>query len=246
MYPLLAMAAAALAADAPVPAAAPSATAPRGVVFVIGGISGLDPLNFWAPLVLPHAGVPHELRNFPWTHGKGHPIRDLQDEPHLLAKAAELADAVRAVKAADPSRPVYLVGHSAGAAVALAAAAHLPPATLERVVLLSAAVSPGYDLQPALRATRTEIVAINSAWDWFYLSCCTTLLGTADRVYGPSAGLGGFSVPADLDEEGRSLYARVVQVHWQLGELLHCCGGGHDSPCMPLYLSRTVAPWLLP
>jgi pimeloyl-ACP methyl ester carboxylesterase len=224
----------------------PSAPTRPGVVFVVGGIGGLDPLNLWVPLTLPHAGVPHELRNFPWTHGKGHLLRDLQDTRHLLAKAGELAEAVRAIKAADPARPVYLLGHSAGAAVSLAAAEQLPPGTVERIVLLAAAVSPDYDLRPALRATRSEIVCFNSCCDLLFLDLGTSLFGTADRVYGPSAGLTGFRPPADLDEEGRRLYDRVVQVPWRPDHLLQFRGGLHHSACMPLYLANFVAPWLIP
>src|SRR5262245_32112642 len=118
-----------------VPAPAADFTpAPRGVVFLLGGIGGLDPLGLSARHALPRAGVPHELREFVWQHGKGKFLRDLQDTRHLRAKADELAAAVREVKAADPARPVYLVGHSAGAWVVLAAAGQLPPRTLERVV----------------------------------------------------------------------------------------------------------------
>jgi pimeloyl-ACP methyl ester carboxylesterase len=197
-------------------------------------------------LTLPHAGVPHELRNFPWTHGKGRLFRDLQDARHLLAKAGDLAEAVRAVKAAEPDRPVYLLAHSAGAAVSLAAAERLPPGTLERVVLLASAVSPDYDLRAAVRATRLGVVSFSSSWDVFFLHWGTSQFGTADRVYGPSAGLDGFRVPADLDEEGRCLYGRVVQVKWRPEDLLHLRGGLHHSPCMPPYLAHAVAPWLMP
>jgi pimeloyl-ACP methyl ester carboxylesterase len=217
-----------------------------GVVFVVGGIGGLDPLNLSAALTLPCAGVPHELRNFNWTHGVGRPFRDLQDLPHLLAKAGELADAVRAVKAAEPDRPVYLLGHSAGAMVSLAAAGQLPPGTLERIVLLAAAVSPEYDLRPALRAARGGIVSFSAVTDWLFLGWGTGQFGTADRVHGPAAGLGGFRPPADLDDEGRSLYDKLVQVAWRPEHLLQFRGGLHHSGCMPVFLGTTVAPWLMP
>jgi pimeloyl-ACP methyl ester carboxylesterase len=224
----------------------PVAPPKPGVVFVVGGIGGLDPLNLWVPLTLPRAGVPHELRNFQWTHGKCRLLRDLQDIRHLTVKGSELADEVRALKEADPGRPVYFLAHSAGTAVCLAAAEQLPPGTLERIVLLSAAVSPDYDLRPALRATRGEVVAFCSSWDLFFLAWGTSQFGTADRYYGPSAGLKGFRPPADLDEEGRGLYGKFVQIQWRPGQMLQFCGGLHHSPCMPIYLSNSVAPWLKP
>jgi pimeloyl-ACP methyl ester carboxylesterase len=230
-----------------VPAEAKPTGPPKpGVVFVVGGIGGLDPLNLWVKLALPRAGVPHELRTFNWTHGKGHLLRDLQDIRHLLAKSGELAEAIRAVKGAEPDRPVYLLGHSAGAAVSLAAAEQLPPGTVERIVLLASAVSPDYDLRPALRATRGEVVAFNSSCDLIFLSWGTSQFGTADRCYGTAAGLDGFRIPADLNDEDRSLYKKLVQVQWRPEHLLQFCGGGHHSPCMPIYLAKSVAPWLLP
>jgi hypothetical protein len=219
---------------------------PKGVVFVAGGIGGLDPLQTWAPCALPWAGVPHEVTVFRWTHGVCRPLRDLQDTTYLLARGGELADAVRAVKEREPARPVYLLGHSAGTGVVLAAAGSLPPGTLERVILLAPAVSPTFDLRPALRACRGGMVSFNSPIDRFMLHWGTCTFGTVDRVYGPSAGCCGFEVPGGLDDEGRKLYDRLVQVPWSWDKLLEFSGGLHNSPTMPLFLALQVAPWLRP
>jgi pimeloyl-ACP methyl ester carboxylesterase len=226
------------------PVEAPSS--PRGVVFVVGGIGGLDPLQAWAPWALPWAGVGHEITVFRWTHGICRPLRDLQDTTYLLARGGELADAVRAVQKRQPARPIYLIGHSAGTGVVLAAAENLPPASLERIILLSPAVSPTFDLCPALRACRGGIVSFNSAFDRFMLHWGTGTFGTVDRIYGPSAGCCGFQVPEPLDDEGRKLYDRLVQVPWSWERLLDFCGGLHNSTTMPIFLGRQVAPWLRP
>lgn len=217
-----------------------------GVVFVAGGIGGLDPLQAAAPWSFSRAGVPHEVRVFEWTHGKGRLLRDLQDSCHLCEQAERLACAVRTVLAETPGRPVYLVGHSAGGGLVLMAAAKLPPDTLERVVVLSAAISPTYDLRPALRAARGGVVSFNSTLDRFYLDWGTRQFGTVDRIYGPAAGLDGFQIPANLSKEDCRLYERLVQVPWRLGMVLEFRGGWHHSTTMPLFLAREVAPWLLP
>jgi pimeloyl-ACP methyl ester carboxylesterase len=230
----------------PVHAMGPPSRCPRGVVFVVGGIGGFDPIQTWGPHAFRWAGVPDEVRLFEWTHGKGRFLRDLQDTRHLLTKAEELADAVRTVLESEPARPVYLVGHSAGAALILATAERLPRDSLERIILLSAAVSPGYDLRRALGAVRGEVVAFSSTWDWLWLGWGTFQFGTTDRVYGPSAGLSGFRVPEDLDPEGRQCYRRLVQVKWEPRALLDGCGGAHHSTGMPLFLATQVAPWLRP
>src|SRR5690349_1882076 len=94
---------------------------PTGVVFVAGGVGGLDPLGAWAKLVLPWAGVPHEVREFAWTTGFGRLVRDVQDTRNLQVKADRLASEVLLFKEAHPNSPVYLVGHSGGTGVLLVA-----------------------------------------------------------------------------------------------------------------------------
>jgi pimeloyl-ACP methyl ester carboxylesterase len=223
--------------------AEPACGAKPGVVFVVGGVGGVDPLQSWAQVALPLAGVPHEVRVFEWTHSKFRYLRDLQDTRYLKEKAGELAAQVMAVKAEDASRPVFLMGHSAGAALVLEAAGDLPPGALDRIIVLSAAVSPGYDLRPALRATRGEVVSFNSPLDRFMLSFGTNFFGTVDRYYVNAAGMEGFKAPDDLDEEGRRLYSRLVQSAWS-ADMFFERGCLHNSTCMPLFLSRQVTPWL--
>ena len=217
-----------------------------GTVFVVGGVGGLDPLQATASWALPVAGVPHRIEVFLWTHGVLRPLRDLQDIRHLLKQADRLVQRVREELAQHPDRPIYLLGHSAGAALILAAAEKLPPASIERMILLAPAVSPSYDLRAALRATRHELVAFNSTYDRLCLDWCTTLFGTVDRVYGPAAGLDGFREPEDLDEEGHGLYRRLVQMHWHLPMLWQGTDGWHNGACMPIFLIHRVAPWLMP
>ena len=226
--------------------AAPTPAKP-GVVFVIGGVGGrLSPLNLTAHWALPRGDVTHELREVVWTHGDGMILRDLQDIRHLLAKAIELAEMVRAVKQKEPDCPVYFLAHSGGCGLALAAAELLPLASLERIVLLSAAVSPTLDLRPALRATRGEIVSFHSSLDAIWLGWGTWQFGTTDRVYNSAAGRTGFVVPESLDDDGQALYRRLVQVPWRVEDLKELNVGAHHSTCLPTFLSRHVAPWLRP
>lgn len=215
-----------------------------GVIFVVGGVGGFDVVGRSAQWALPQAGVPHEVRDFVWTHGWGRVLKDLQDIRYLLQKAEELASEIREVKAADPERPVYLVGKSGGAAVVLAAAERLPPETLERIILLSPAVSTTYDLRPALRATRKQIVSFHSKHDRLVLGWGTREFGTADRVYGPSAGLHGFTTPDNPSEEDRLLLQRLVQIPWMPRMVWEGHLGTHLGTSLPVFLYKEVAPWL--
>jgi hypothetical protein len=239
----------ALAALGSEPAPAQETPAPSvkpGVVYTVGGIGGIDILGWSAARSLPRAGIPHEVRDFVWTHGWGQLFKDLQDHDHLLRKADELASEIRQIKSRDPSRPIYVVGKSGGTGLVLAAAEMLPPGTLERIVLLSAAVSPSYDLRGALRASRGGIVSFYSRYDQFILGWGTRQFGTVDRVYGPSAGLCRFRIPENLDLNDRALYDRLVEVPWRPHMIWEGHTGTHVGTSLPGFLGKEVAPWLKP
>jgi hypothetical protein len=225
-------------------AAKPEATAPRGLVVVVGGVGGIDIVGCAAQWALPRAGIPHEVVDFYWTHGWGQVFKDLQDTQHCLRKADELACYLSCRKFFEPDLPIYLVGKSGGAGLVLAAAEQLPPATLERIILLSPAVSPSYDLRPALCATKRELVSFYSPFDRLVLGWGTSHFGTEDRYYGPSAGLWGFRVPSQLPAADRPLYDRLVQLPWRPGMIKEGYLGGHFGTSFPSFVAKEVAPWL--
>jgi hypothetical protein len=217
---------------------------PRGVIYIVGGVGGFDITANSAERALPKAGVRHEIRDFDWNHRFGSVLRDLQDRRRLELKAKELAEEIMVYRAEHPEAPIYVLGKSGGAGLVLSAAEHLPEGTLERLILLSAAVSPTYDLRPALRATKREVVSFHSRHDKLVLGWGTEHFGTADRIYGRSAGLCGFSPPEDLDDEGRVLYERLVQVPWNCHMIKGGNLGNHLGTSAPGFLKREVAPWL--
>jgi pimeloyl-ACP methyl ester carboxylesterase len=217
---------------------------PKGIVYVVGGIGGIDTMPGSAKFFLPRAGVDHEIVNFVWTHGWGRLLSDLQDTKHVVRKADELAVLIRRQKERQPDRRIFLVAKSGGAGLALLAAERLPAECLDRLILLSAAVAPTYDLRPALRAVRGQLVAFYSHNDQLILRWGTSTFGTIDRHYGPSAGLTGFVVPAKLLPEDRELYGKLVQVPWQPRMLREGYVGTHSGTSMPAFLEAEVAPWL--
>jgi hypothetical protein len=215
-----------------------------GVVITVEGIGGFDILGPQATASLRKAGLPHEVRNFRWSHGTGHFLVDLQDTQHLFKKADALALFLIQLRAESPNRPIYVIARSAGAGLTLFALEQVPPGTVERTILLSAAVSPSFDLRPALRATRGELVAFYSRNDQIVLNWGTRHFGTADRYYGPSAGLRGFVPPTELDREGRALYRRLVQVSWTPRMILEGNPGNHIGTGQPGFLCAEIVPWL--
>src|SRR5262249_3474858 len=122
----------------------------------------------------------------------------------------------------------------------------LPPQTVERIILLSPAVSRAFDLSGALRATKGEIVSFYSRYDQLVLGWGTRQFGTADRIHGPSAGLRGFILPSELDDVSRASYQRLVQIPWNPSMFLEGHPGIHVGTSMPAFLAKEVAPWLKP
>lgn len=226
----------------------PAAPPPEkcGVVYVVGGVGGLENLKLAMQVALRMDGLRYEIINFDWTHGKGKILKDLQDSRHYTQKIDELTNELQRAHRADPDRPIFVIARSGGAGLALAATERLPAATLERIILLSAAVSPQYDLRPALRATRQEVVAFNSDLDVLVLGWGTSQFGTSDRHYCCSAGRVGFTRPDPADAESDELYRRLVQVRWTPGMLWTGHTGGHTGTALPTFLAREVVPWLKP
>lgn len=214
----------------------------RGVIYLVDGVGGFG----FAPKVMERmfadAEVPHETRHFQWSHGFGRWHADLTNDENLIRKGSELADAIMEYRVRKPGRPVFIVAKSGGTAVALRALAELPANSVERVVLLSSAVSPKYDMTPALRAVRDEIVSFWSPNDKLILGLGTTLFGTADGVQGDAAGLVSFSIPDNADAETRAAYRRLRQVEWDPEMKKTYNYGTHVGTSMPMFVKRYVAP----
>jgi hypothetical protein len=229
----------------PTPPAHPGTNIVPGLVIIVDGIGGIDLLGKGAPAAIRQAGLPHEVHHFNWTHGTGKFLKDLQDTQHILKKSDELAAFIKNYRARNPNRPIYIVAKSGGTGLVLFALQSLPPNTVERVILLSAAVSPGFDLRAALRATRREVVSFHSRNDRYVLGWGTSKFGTIDRYYGQSAGLTGFLIPENLNQQDRQMYMRLIQVPFSARMLREGTSNGtHHSTSTPWFVTSEVAPWL--
>jgi pimeloyl-ACP methyl ester carboxylesterase len=176
-----------------------------------------------------------------WTHGWGRIYADQTDYTHAQCEGRRLAERIVAYRRASPAGAIYLVGHSAGAAVILAAMEAVPPGVVDQVVLLAPALSADYDVRPALRAVRCGIDVFCSKRDWIYLGLGTGIFGTADRHWTAASGLVGFRVAGDSCED-QALYAKLRQHPWHpclawTGNL-----GGHYGGYQPEFLRSYVLP----
>jgi pimeloyl-ACP methyl ester carboxylesterase len=215
------------------------------VVFTADGAGGFGTTSSALRSAIADEGLPLCVETVPWSHGYGRGLADQMDYGHAREEGACLAGQVLARRRSCPGSPIFLVAHSAGSAVVLAAAEALPSDSVDGIVLLAPSVSADYDLRPALRSARRGIDVFTSENDLLFLGLGTSLVGTADRHWSAAAGRVGFRPVADTPED-LALYARLRQHPW------HSCvawtgnPGTHYGCHFPRYLRAYVLPLLCP
>jgi hypothetical protein len=208
------------------------------VVFTVDGSGWLRGIGDDIRQVLGDVGSPVQVECFVWSHGPGRILADLHDHDHQKTKGQELAEMILAHRQLCPVGKVYVVCHSSGAAVVMAAAQCLPADAVERIVFLAPALAPGYDLRPALRATRRGLDSFHSQGDMiggFVLA----VMGNADGQFETSASCVGFTQPAD-----DAHYANLRQHawDWDMGKTGYF--GGHFGCTRPAFLRAYIVPLL--
>ena len=162
-------------------------------------------------------------------------------------KAQMIAQMVTDYQDTYPGRPVYLVGHSGGAALTVWALEALPEGrSITAGVLLGPALSPTYPLAPALQRTERGIWNFFSPLDLIFLTVGTVIFGTFDGRHGVSAGWCGFTAATDANEQERALYRdRLHQHGYHAGMLGRFHPGGHFGWANRVFVSETVAPLVM-
>jgi pimeloyl-ACP methyl ester carboxylesterase len=204
-------------ADQPAPAAAVPVA-----VFVLDGSGDLTVT--YDSLAVVAAGAPGvTVSRVRWTQGGV--FRDLRGRGGHQDNGRLLADSIVTWRQANPQGRVCLVAHSAGAAVALAAAESLPAGSVDRIVLLAPAVSRDYPLGQALSCSREGIDCFYSNRDGVNLG--VALAGSTDGRFLSVAGRSGFR----SSQEG-------------LRQFSH--GGGHFACTTPDFVRSYLLPVLTP
>jgi len=217
----------------------------RAVVLVVDGAGGYPSAYRAISNVVAEQRLALQIEPVNWNHGTGRFIADQVDTEYAVAAGQQLARQVCLLRKQAPDKPIYVVGHSAGTLVALAAGEALPPDTLERMVLLAPAVSRSYDLRPALRSSRRGIDVFCSERDWVYLGLGIRVLGTTDGRREAAAGRTGFVVPPPTAPDA-ALYARLHQHPWDCSLAWTGNDGGHADSYKPVYLRSRIIPLLWP
>lgn len=215
----------------------------RGLIWLFPGVEGGPWQLRAAEREFRDAGVTAAIRIHDWWRPFGM-LENLRAVERNRADAARIAAEIAEFCRRRPDDPVDLVGYSGGGGLAIFVAEALADGVaLRNIILAQPALSAAYDLQPALRRVTGRIVHFHAPGDALTLGAGTTLFGTMDRVYGPSAGKDGFDVArAILDE---SLRPRLVQIAWDESARSAGHGGAHLGMLAYEWNRRFVAPWLL-
>lgn len=214
------------------------------MIFVADGAGDFRAASQSIRKVVGEDGLPIRVDPFIWSHGFCRIFRDELHYTYARWQGQQLAAEIMAFRQTHPGERVHVVGHSAGAIVALAAAESLPPLSIDSIALLAPSLSANYDLRPALRSIRGHLDVYYSCMDWVYLGVGTQILGTPDRGRVPSSGRIGFSAVPTCPEDGR-LLGKLRQHHWEHRDIALGNHGGHYGAYQAGYLRSKVLPLLL-
>jgi pimeloyl-ACP methyl ester carboxylesterase len=211
----------------------------QGVVFLACGTDfSAVPTNL--SRALEGARLPLAVQEVYW--GSSNFVTDTSAQRNYRDKGLQLARRIRAVHASSPGQKIYLVGYSEGAAVILAAAEALPPGSVERIVLITPAMSWKYDLRPALAVAREGIDCFYRIEDNFQ-QLVGDLLKAPDNMRNWPAGRVGFGTVIANYGDVR-LYQKLRQHPWtqQMEEVVDF--DGHFAYTRMRFLEHYVIPLL--
>ena len=165
---------------------------------------------------------------------------------HNQAQAAGIADFICKYQRDYPGRPVHLIGHSAGAGIALFVLENLSATNcVESVILLAAAVSRQFNIQSLLTRTTRGIWNFFSPLDLPTVGLGTIVFGTMDRRHAISAGALGFrtvhdSISNAVDPE--SIEPQLRQMKFRTAMIRSWNFGGHFGSTNAVFVQRHIAP----
>ena len=218
----------------------------HGLTLVLTGIESAHLGHAAFVRGLKSGGVESDIEIVDWTTGTpALLLYHLTAEHRNRCQAAMIASKIMRFQDEHPGCPVNLIGHSGGGGMVLLTLDALPAdRQIETAVLLAAAVSPEFDLRSALCKVRHGIYNYSSRiGDAPLLIAGTTLFGTIDRRYGPSAGANGFSPPSD--PQTFELYQRkLFQRPYNLSMALDGNFSNHYGAMTPRFARRELAPIL--
>ena len=211
----------------------------HGLVVILPGIEGCSTINDGIARGLVAANIRHAVCIRDWRRYRPWSPLHMVSLKHNRQQAALLAEQILTYQQEFPGRPIHLIGHSAGAGMALFILEALPEQVqIDSVILLAAAVSRSFPVDSVLSKTRDGIWNFYSPLDFPTVGIGTAVFGTMDRRHSVSAGALGFDVKHARDCSGPLL--RQVRYRWRMAESWNF--GGHFGWTNAAFVRRHLAP----
>jgi pimeloyl-ACP methyl ester carboxylesterase len=182
---------------------------PKLYLLHLPGIGGTRRIDRMLTEGLVQGGIDADVEIHDWT-GSDEGMNALYARQRHEHEADIVAQMITDKFRADPRQKIILSGHSGGTGIAVWALERLPDdVKVDSLLLLASALSPGYDLSPALRHVRGKAYVLYSALDPV-LGVGTRMFGTIDGIKSDSGGRIGFTKPKDAVDPKQ--YDKLVQI----------------------------------
>ena len=217
----------------------------EGLVIVLPGIESESFLNHSVAWGLSDGGWPGAIEVDDWTTTCTlFFVYHLRGWQRNLRQAQRIAARIVAYQDQHPGRPVHLIGHSGGGALAVLILEALPAERrITTCILLGPAIAPGYPLTKALSKVERGLWNFKSPLDWFFLGAGTLLLGTIDGRLSRSAGMIGFREPPGLSAAEQHLYREKLHEQPYLLSMSRTFNlGGHFGYTNRAFVETWIAP----
>jgi len=214
---------------------------PRPCLLHLPGIGGERSIDRMLTQGLVQGGIDADIEIYDWTD-RDVGLSALYARQRHEHEADVVAQMIAERYRADPRTRIYLSGHSGGTGIALWALERLPPdVQVESFLMIASAMSPTYDLSPALRRVRGRAYALYSPYDPV-LGIGTRMFGTIDGVKTDAAGRVGFTMPSGAADAKQ--YAKLTQVGYDPSWIRLSNIGNHIGAMMRPFAREVLSPLL--
>jgi hypothetical protein len=223
------------------PATTPAATTPFHLH--LNGIGGYRYVDKSLLRGLQDGGLEGRVLAYDWT-GIDVGMGALLDKARHREQSKKVAEMLIAAWREQPGRRITITCHSGGAGICVWALEQLPEEVkIDTIVMLAPALSPGYDLSPALQHVTGKLYAFYSPYDAAVLGFGTRMFGTIDGPKGEASGKIGFRQPANAVDPKQ--YERLVQIPYDSAWLKLGNAGDHIGWMSRPFAHEVIAPLML-
>ena len=214
---------------------------PKPYLLHLPGIGGARRIDKMLTEGLVQGGIDADVEIHDWV-GADEGMSALYAHARHQHEADVVAQMITDKFRADPRTMIYLSGHSGGTGIALWALERLPDDVhIETLLLLASAMSPTYDLSPALWHVRGKAYVLYSPFDPV-LGMGTRMFGTIDGVKTDAAGRVGFTMPKDAADPRQ--YDKLVQIPYDSSWIRLNNIGDHIGAMMRPFAREILSPLL--